>query len=545
VFKSIYLNNYLCFRLFRVNTAKEHIEFIAPKIEDAIEGRNDYGLDVSNPDYVVFSKENICIELIGGINDMLLSSLRVSIKVYKKGASSPLHIYRSSLVDLFNDNQVDYTITKVSERLKMESARFKTIFYDFIERIDHYRRNRNLYETPVVSIASTIQQDAKKLLQEEHLLEAITNQLQLAGISDTRLGLQLYIASLSRLTETPIHCIIGAPRLLGHELIGEFVAILPDEDTYEVTTISKHALSYPPTEEYWKNKTLILHQLESIKEKDNTLLEYLLHGQSKRMVAQSDVKTGQYQCQKKNITSTIQLISYLQADRHPVLASKHVLHIPLGQTNNIKDALYEKEVKSLSGLLDVRAIEQSQNILQQIPRTLKAVSVYNPIIEQVDISAFFGKDIKSLGLYLRLVNLITLLHQHSSMITLTHSGQVMDVKATYMIIALERYREVWLKKDDELYFNVRSTFNALKEVVKKEHPNDYLSCTFKLKEIRKALGKSPVTLQRHLNTLELYGKIERCGGNNRVGYEYKIREWVDTVSRVEAYNTLLEELKIL
>lgn len=528
-----------------MNTAKEHIDFITPKIEDAIEGRNDYGLDVSNPDYVVFSKENICIELIGGIKDMLLSSLRVSIKVYKKGTSSPLHIYRSSLVDLFNDNQVDYTITKVSERLKMESARFKSIFYDFIERIDHYRRNRNLYETPVVSIASTVQQDSKKLLQQEHLLEAITNQLQLAGISDTRLGLQLYIASLSRLTETPIHCVIGAPRLLGHELIGEFVAILPDEDTYEVTTISKHALSYPPTVDYWKNKTLILHQLESIKEKDNTLLEYLLHGKSKRMVAQSDVKTGQYQCQKKNITSTIQFISYLQADHHPVLASKHVLHIPLGQTNNIKDALYEKEVKSLSGLLDVRAIEQSQNILQQIPRTLKAVSVYNPIIEQVDITAFFGKDIKSLGLYLRLTNMITLLHQQHQNIRLTKTGQMIDVKADYMIVALELYRDLWLKKDDELPFNVRSTFSALKTLLRKDHPSDYLSQTFKLKDLRKTLGKSPVTFQRHLHTLELYGKLERSGGNNRIGYDYKVLEWQDTHNKVDAYNTLIEQLKML
>ena len=531
------------------NTARNNDDtyqnMISPKIEDAIPAPIDFRLDVSNPDYIVFTIENLTIEVIGGIRDEMLSTLKVAIKVYKIGAVSPLEIYRNSLVNLFDEHQVHYTITKASERLKIESSRFKNIFYDFIERVDNYRRNRGKVVTPVYSIPSEIKSEAKAVLTQDNLIQSISELLSRAGISDTRLGLQLFIASISRITDTPIHSIVNAPQLLANELIKEFIPIVPKEHLHEVTTISKHALSYPPTENFWEHKTLVLHQLESIKGKGDVLLEYLMHGQSKRLVTQSDERTGNYQSHKRDVTSTISLISYTAKDHHPVFTSKHSLVIPLKETNSIQEKLYEKEVKELAGLLDHETADVSAKILQQMVRELKSMKVYNPIIEQVDVTAFFGNDIKSLGLYLRLVNMYTLLHQHQSLIKLTKSGQVIDVETKYMITILELYREVWLKKDDELYFNVRGTFNSLKQHLRDQYSTGYLGCTFKLKEVRKVLGKSPVTLQRHFNTLEMYGKIERCGGNNRIGYDYKVLEWQDSYSKIKAYNKLLNELKEL
>lgn len=339
---------------------------------------------------------------------------------------------------------------------------------------------------------------------------------------------------------------MNAQRVLSHELIKEFLPLLPEEHMHEVTTISKHALSYPPTENFWNHKTLVVHQLDSIQEKGNVLLEYLIHGQSKRLVTQSNERTGNYQSHQKDVTSTIQLISYTAKDFHPVFSSRQSLVLPIKKAHALQEKLYEKEVKQLAGLLQKEEIEKASNILQQIPRELKNIQVYNSIVEQIDITVFFN-EIKTLGIYLKLVNMVTLIHQHQNQknIRLTKEGQIIDVEAQYMITVLELYREVWLKKDDELYFNVRNTFNALKQYLKDAYQNEYLTCTFKLKDIRKGLKKSPVTLQRHLHTLELYGKIERCGGNNRVGYEYKVLEWKDSYSKITAYNELLAALKTL
>lgn len=525
--------------------ASNDTDFIAPQMADAIEGNNAFGLNISNPDYIIYKNENLVIEVIGGIHDVILSSLRISLKIYKVGTVSPLEIYRSSLVDVFNDNQVDYVILKVSERLKIESLRFQHIFYDCIERLDNYRRNKNRLVTPVVAIPSRYKQDAIAILKSKTLISEVTSLLKQAGLSDTNLGLQLLIASVSRITKRSLHSILNTSRLVAHQLISEYKAILPEEHLLELTTISKHALSYPPTPDFWNHKTVILHQLDSIKQKDNTLLEYVLQGQSKRLVTQSDAKTGHYKAQKKDVTSTINLISYTPSDYHPVFNSKYSLCIPLKHTNNLQETLYEREVKELAGLWDTETVDQALEILQHIQRELKPLSVYNPIIEQVNLQSVFGTDVKAMSQYLQLVNCITLLHQHQLDVKLTKTKQFIDVQSEYMILALDLYRDLWLKNDDELYFNVRSTFNAIKAYLRKAYPSDYLSQTFKVKSVRKALGKSPVTMQRHLKTLELYGKIERCGGNNRIGYDYKILEWQDTKNKVDDYELLMKNLKAL
>lgn len=525
----------------------EYNDYISPQFEDAVVGDNSYGLDISNPDYILFTHENIMIEIVGGIQDVMLSSLRVSLKIYKTGAVSPLEIYRSSLVDVFNDNQVEYIIGKVCERLRIESARFTPILYDCIERLDHYRRNKDRFEIArsKVHVPSPFEKEALSVLKSSNLLEEIKSLLGSAGVCDTRLGLQLFIIALSRITERPLHAVVNGSRLVVHQLISQFQKVLPEEALHELTTISKHAISYPPTPDFWHNKTLVLHQLDCIKQKDNGLLEYILQGKSKRLVTQSDPKTGGYASRQKEVCSSIQLISYMSGDYHPVLQSKQTLCIPLTNTNQVQEQLYEQEVKELAGLLDTQQMETAAGLLAQIQRELKAFSVYNPIIEQIDIAPFFGNDIKAMSQYLNLVNCITLLHQKQLLPKLTKTTQNIEVKASYMISALELFKELWLKKDDELSFNVRGTFNRIKDYLRTVCPQDYLTQTFQLKKIRKELAMAPATLHRHLHNLELYGYIERCGGNNRTGYDYKILEWTSSYEKRSHYDALLVSLKAL
>ena len=522
---------------------------MTPRFDQAVAGESCFGLDTTNPDYLSFTRDHICIEIIGGIQDVILSTLKVTLKVYKQGSRSPLDIYRSSQVDLFDDHQVSYTITKICERLKIESTQCKNILYGCIERLDNYRRNRETKTTPVIPINTSLSKHANTLLQSKDLIGNLEPLIHDAGIPDTRLGLQLYIASITRITTKPLHTIITGSHILAHSIISNFLNSLPKEHSREVTTISKHALSYPPTPDYWDNKTLVLHQLESIRHPDNTLLEYLLHHQSKRHIAQPNTQTGGYQSQQKDITSTINLISYTHKDYHPAFAGRHTLCLPIPNPNHLQDRLYEQEVKQLSGLWDTTAQVEASQLLQQLQRELQALHIHNPYIEQIDLTAFFGKDIIALGKYLQLVNAITLLHQHQQSIKLRKTPndkqQIIDVQPPYMHLALTLYKELWLKKDDELYFNVRGTFTRLKIHLKKHHPNDYLTTTFKHKTIRKTLKISPVTLQRHLNTLEQYGKIERTGGNNRTGYDYKVLEWQDSPSKAKAYEALNAQIQQL
>lgn len=505
----------------------------------------DYNLDTSHPDFIRFQRGEIIVEVIGGVKDIVLSSLRITLKVFQKGSTSPLDIYRSSQLNLFDEGQLGYAITRISERLGLESLIIKDTLYELTERLEQYRRNRGKTEARIIPISTEYQKEALNLLQSEEPLKAIEEQFKKAGASDTRLALQLYILSLSRLGNQPLHGLLQAPRLLAYDLIKELLPCLPKEKTREATTISKHALSYPPTEDYWNESILILHQCDGLNTKDNSLLDYILHGQSKRLVTQSNAQTGLYESTSKELSSTISLIGYTDKDYNPLQESRDLLYIPVQNTEAIQSKRYEREVKRLAGYLNQKAETKAQETLQQVHREIEFFAIQNPLIEEVDLSAFFGQDIKSLSQYLRLVNLITLVHQHKGSVFLTPSSKMMEVKPKYMIMALELFRELWLKKDEELYFKVRTTFSQVKEYLTRTHGAKAKDSEFTLKEIRKTLKIAPITVQRHLHTLEDYGKVERCGGNNRIGYQYRIGEWEESTKTVSAYSKLLQNLLAL
>ena len=99
---------------------------------------NSYGLDLTNTDYIKYSQNDIEIEIIGGVKDLVLTQLKVSLKIAKKKNKSPLGIYRSQQVDLFNENQLNHLIRDTSERIKVESIKVKEVIYDLTERLDQY-----------------------------------------------------------------------------------------------------------------------------------------------------------------------------------------------------------------------------------------------------------------------------------------------------------------------------------------------------------------------------------------------------------------------
>ena len=517
---------------------------IEPEFSSAVSANFGYGLEVNSPHAISYSKGGVTIEVIGGITDPVAQNLRVTLKIYKTGTTNPLEIYRSTQVDLFNETQTNFVVTQVSERLNIESLTFKNIFYDFIERLDNYRKHGQVTSIPKLkNISTSVQQEVEAILKNKNVLQALQNQLKKAGISDTKMGLQLYIISLSRITKNPIHSIIQAPILIGNALVSEMLKVMPNEQTIELTSISKHALSYAPTENYWDNKTLVLHQLESIQDKGNSLLEYLLQGKSLRLVTQADTQTGMYLSQQKNVTESISLLAYTNTDYHPLFKGKQSICIPIKNTLAIQDKIYEKEVKIHAGLLDNQEQENAQEVLQQLAREIKNYDIYNPVMEQIDVSIFFGRNIQALSKYLKLVNLITLLHQKKQTITQAKTKSIIEVQPEHMIQALELFRNVFIKQDQELYFNVESTFIRLKKVLQKNYPSDYESQNFKVKTIRKELGMSPITLAKHIKTLEQYAKVERTGGNNKTGFEYTITEWNENTNNTENYYTLIEKIK--
>lgn len=534
--------------MFDKNSKKETNPFanlIIPEFDKLNSINTGYGLDVSDPDYIRLSRKGLIIEIPNRLDSNHLDKLIVTLKVYPKGEYNGKEVFRKSTVDLFDEMQVTYVIQKISERLSLETIKVKDVICDFIERLDNYRKHGIKESIPTNQVSSSIIKRAEDLLRSDSLLDRLENELAQAGIVDTSTSLQLFILSLSRLIQDPLHGVLQCPKVIGHPIVSSLLDVLPEEETIELTSISKCALSYSPTQNYWHNKTLVLHQLESIKGKGNTLLEYLIEGKSLRLVTQSDKQTGTYHSRERNVTEHINLISYTEKDYHPIFNSVKTVCIPIPSYKTIEDGIYVRKVKQLSGLLDLVKEEESKEVLQQITRELKSYVIYNPVIEEVDLSVFFGNNFIELTKYLKLVNIVTLVHQKKVQTYLEKGIGKIDVTPEIMIQTLELFKSSFVKDDKELYFNVRNTFSKIKVALEDKYSANCKEQTFTLSSIRNLIDISPVTLAKHIKTLALYGRIKRIGGTNKSGFKYKVVKWSNEEQHIQGYNQLIQDLKAI
>lgn len=523
-------------------------DFLKMNIKDAIpieEGKlNSFGLDLTDPNYIGYTRENISIEIIGGIRDQVLASLTVTLSIRKIGSPSPLHVYRAQSVDLFNDNQVEYTIRQTSLRLEMEQSRVKHILYDCIERLDVYRRHKGTLTQVQPVIDSAIKKQASEVLKSNDIIAEIEGLLEQAGIVDIRLGLQVYILSLSRLTNTPLHTIIQGNHLLCHELVKQLLPIFPQDELREVTSISKQALSYPPYAEYWNDTILVLHQLESISKDNHVLCEYLTYGSSKRIVTEPDTQTGAFRSGERRLEANMSLLSYSSADFHPVFKMPRTILLPIQKASKLKSKLQDEHIRQSVGLDDQETRMKAQQVLSAIQSELQAQTVRNPLLEEIDLTPFFGSDYTKLVQYLTLVEVITMLHQKS----LGFLGGVtpyIETKAEHMLLALELFESVFVQTEDELPLNLVKTFTTIKRVLVAEYKENHQTATFKVKEMRPHSGLTPGAFARHIKKLEAYNRITRTGGNNKSGFDYMVKDWLEKAGNTEAYSHLKKQLFLL
>jgi len=509
---------------------------------------NSYGLDLTHTDYIKYSQHDIEIEIIGGVNDVVLTQLKVSLKISKKNNKSPLGIYRSQQVDLFNEHQLEHLIRDTSERIKTESIKVKEALYELTERLDRYRQDK-IYQSEQPEISKRISVQAAKTvkdyLKQNKLLENLQKTIEAAGVPSGELGLKLILLSLSRITTTPIHTIVQGELLLSNELLKTIVPLLPEEQIKEATSISKNALSYPPYRDYWQHKTLVLHQLDACLGKESLLEEYINSGQLKRIVTEDNHKIGVRRSGEKNNQDVFGILSYTDKDFYPIFNAPNVIGLPLTEAKKLKDQLYDLEIKKHAGIINEEEQHQHIQLLANIQRSLQPLKVTNSYFDQIDFQPFFNNNIKQIRLFLQLTNLVALLHQEQLPKTKANNQLIIAATPEHMTAVLTLFKDVWLTKDEELYFRVIKTLNKLKTILKKEFITDYKEKTFKAKAYRKAVGIAPSTYNRHIKHLDTYGKLTRTGGNNRTGYTYQITEWEEENNNVTAFNNLIQQLKKL
>ena len=507
---------------------------------------NKYGFDLTNPDFIIYKSKNLEAEIIGGVNTLNLLRFNVMLKISRRPQMSALDVYRNQ-VDLYNENNLQHFIKQTSLKLKLDTTDSANFIYDLMERLENYRKDRLTYKEETFIVNSPKPKDSKnvkKLLESEYLIEELKELMKTAGMLSVNSSLQLFLIALSSKLSSPMHCIIQGNSEVSSLLIKDAVSLLPEEVSQFKTSLSDNVLYYTTNRNFWNHKVLALPTIDTLGKKNVALSELITQGEVNRMVTEAN-EHGNYKAKTRIVAGQPSFISSSSKGFHELFRNDNVIVLPIDNTKELRGEMASKEIKRHAGLINHNKVEKSKKLLQFAFRELKPVEVINPFLDELDVMQLFDNNVKHITQFLRLTNLVTLLHQKQLGVTKSGNAIQVEVLPKHMSITLELFSSLWLKEDEELNFRVSGTFKRIKEILKKEDSINFKSLEFSVKEIRVKLKMSPATLSRHINTLFDYGLIERKSGNRNKGFKYSVISWNENNSSADRYNTLKEAINSL
>ncbi len=178
---------------------------------------------------------------------------------------------------------------------------------------------------------------------------------------------------------------------------------------------------------------------------------------------------------------------------------------------------------------------QATELLRNVQRCLKMITVVNPFAEYLELPPSVFKPRRTNSHYLQFIEAITFYKQYQRESKVdTQTGEI-HIETTIEDIeeANELITEVLLRKSDLLNGACRSFFESLKAYLKKE-----TETTFTNAEIRRALRINPSNQKRYMIQLQLAGLVKRTKGNKRKGFLYEVSDYSD----YETTNKQIKEL---
>jgi hypothetical protein len=116
------------------------------------------GLDVSNPEHIIYANEAIEITVLGGLRLEGLDRMRVTVKIQVQ------HLSLRHNLDLYNDTQVDKLVRKVAEKLEVGTSVITTAVNELTNLLEQYRLDEIEKQG--------VQVDKRKVLTEEEQKQA-------------------------------------------------------------------------------------------------------------------------------------------------------------------------------------------------------------------------------------------------------------------------------------------------------------------------------------------------------------------------------------
>jgi DNA primase len=503
-------------------------------------------LNTKNPEYIIFTADNLQIVLLGGISLHQLDRLRVTLKISRTDTQDPLHSLRHTL-DLYNSDYLEKFITKASERLETGTTQLNRILAQLIDEIERYRLSRiesqKEQKPKRKELTEEQRQKAINYLKSPKLMERTGEDIGKTGvIGEENNRLLMYLVFTSRLREQPLHIISLGASGTGKTYLQEKISeLIPEHDKLEITILSENAFYYFDQKEL-RNKLVLIEDMDGAEQ----VLYPLRELQSKKKISKTipikDSK-GNLKTITLKVEGPICLAGTTTRERLYEDNANRSLLIYLDNTGQHKELIMDYQRKLSAGKIDTRHEHQLKEFFRQIQQVLKPIRVRNPYAEQLKIPDYVFKPLRTNSHYLAFIETIAFYHQYQREVNTDNLTGERFIETTLEDIAWANrlLKDVLLAKSDELPRQVREFFEGLKYHVKSTQKESFYA-----KEIRSKLRLNPMTVNRYLRDLENRGYIRKVGGNRKSGYEYEVLNWNeygDLQRNMNVLDQILQKIK--
>jgi len=485
------------------------------------------GLDISNPDKITYETEAVKITIWGGIEQHNLHRLKLSLSLENTGNS---HSFRDD-VNLYSNRSFKQFLQHASQELGILETCLKNILQDFTRVVEYYRLEQKekaaIQNRPgKVALSEAEQREAIKYLKDKNLVKHLRTSMQQCGlIGETDNGLLLFLIFLTRYFDNPLHALVHGSSGSGKtNLLKTILKLVPEECKYETTALTENVLFRPPYRSFWKNKILLLEDLDGSYKALLPLREFMTAQRISKFVTESDPKTGAFKQVHLQAEGPICIAGATTKDKIYEDNSNRSFLIHVNESKAHQDAVLDYQNRQAAGLIDTELWGQIERKVHNMQRMLNHhLKVVNPFQPFLKLPEYVFKKLRTNTHYITLIQSITFLHQYQREIKQNRAGGYY-IETTLEDIELANMlsKESLLRKSDELSGAVRAFFESLKATVRQTNRE-----TFTAKTMREIFRMSPMQFNRRVTELQTRGYLSQVGGNRKAGYEYAITTWDD------------------
>lgn len=474
-------------------------------------------LNATNPDYLLYQYEQIHFEVLGGIKLDVLNNMRATVKVKHFNAE------QRHTLDLYNNNALQRFLKTTAESLEVGIQYIQKATGALINELEAYRlqeiEKAKQNTITVKPLSEDEIQQAKEFLKSGNLLQATNDLLGNSGIVGEEINrLIMYLIFTTRKLQNPLHIISLASSGTGKSYLQEKVSqCIPDEDKKEITSLS-------PNSFYYQEQTILKHKL--------ILLEDLTGAESS-MYPIRELQSKKYiikEVSHKN--SKGDTITITKKVEGPVCigactTSEQVYEdnanrsflIYLDDSEEQDKRIMDYQRKSYAGKIDKTKEHQAKQLLQNVQRVLKPVTVVNPYAEYLQLPNEVFKKRRTNAHYLQFIEAITFYKQYQKQeIVNEETGEwYIETDLEDIQEANELIKHILLRKSDELNGATRQYLEQLKKYLKEKQQTE-----FKTKEVRTHYRLNHNSQKQYMLTLVQNGYIRKNTGNQKQGFTYSV-----------------------